>query len=151
MVIVLPTYLQLLGKFMSSSTVNSPMLKNRIIGSSKITSWILAFILFSPAITFAQGVKVKWQDSSGREFSIVAPSGELGYSMLAGDKIAYNFSNQVSRVGDVAISYNFSNQVSRVGDVSINYNFSNQVSQVGGLKIQYNFSNQVTGTSGSVK
>ena len=136
---------------MSKFNASSLMLKNRITWKSSVTDWMLAFILFLPTMTFAQGVKVKWQDSSGREFSIVAPSGELGYSMLVGDQIAYNFSNQVSKVGDVVIFYNFSNQVSRVGDVTIHYNFSNQVSQVGGLRIQYNFSNQITGTSGSVK
>ena len=96
---------------MSTSNTSSLMSKNRMIVKNSVTNWILAFILFFPIVTFAQGVKVKWQDSSGREFSIVAPSGELGYSMLVGDKIAYNFSNQVSQVGGLKIQYNFSNQV----------------------------------------
>tara|TARA_B100000780_G_scaffold75010_1_gene50457 strand:- start:538 stop:888 length:351 start_codon:yes stop_codon:yes gene_type:complete len=110
---------------------------------------ILTFLAFS-IFSFSQEVKIKWEDSSGREFSISAPSGEFSYGMISGDRVSYNYSNKVSRVGSVSISYNYSDKVSRVGSVSISYDYSDRVSRVGGLRISYNYNGQISRTSGSV-
>jgi hypothetical protein len=79
-------------------------------------------------------MKIKWEDSDGREFSIKTPNGELSYGMIAGDNIRYNYSGKVSKVGSVFIKYNYSGKVSKVG----------------GLFIKYNYRGRISGTSGSV-
>lgn len=112
----------------------------------------LLFFIFmvSTTIGFSQDVKIKWEDNQGREFAITAPSGEFSYGMIAGDNISYDFSNRVSKVGNVYISYDFSGRVSKVGSVYISYDFSGRVSKVGGLYVKYDFSGRISGTSGSV-
>ncbi len=106
--------------------------------------------LFMCTISFSQEMKIKWEDSDGREFSIYAPSGELSYGMLQGDRITYDFKGRVSKVGNTYISYNFNGRVSKVGDVYILFDFNGRLSKVGGLYIQYNFQGRVIGTSGRV-
>jgi hypothetical protein len=98
----------------------------------------------------AQNLKVQWQDESGRAFNIIAPTGELGYTLLAGDKIEYLF-DLVIKVGNTHINYNYLNdKVMDVGKIHIYYDFSGRLSQVGGLTIEYNYSGKITGTSGTV-
>ena len=110
---------------------------------------IILFVTFS-TIAYSQGLKIKWEDNDGREFSIKAPNGEFSYGMIAGDNVSYNYSGKVSKVGSVYISYNYSGKVSKVGSVYISYNYSGKVSKVGGLYISYNYSGRISGTSGSV-
>jgi len=113
---------------------------------------LILFILVTfSTLAYSQGMKIKWEDNDGREFSIIAPSGDFSYGMLAGDNISYNYSGNVSKVGQVYISYNYSGNVSKVGSVYISYNYSGNVSKVGGLYIKYDYSGRVSGTSGSVK
>ena len=97
-----------------------------------------------------ENVKIKWEDYSGREFAITAPSGQFTYGMIQGDNISYDFSERVSKVGSVYISYDLSGRVSKVGSVYISYDLSGRVSKVGGLYIKYNFNGKISGTSGSV-
>ena len=92
---------------------------------------ILTFLAFS-TFSFSQEVKIKWEDSSGREFSISAPSGEFSYGMISGDRVSYNYSDKVSRVGSVSISYDYSDRVSRVGGLRISYNYNGQISRTSG-------------------
>jgi|LakMenEpi03Aug12_release.lakeMendotaPanAssembly.Ray.scaffolds.fasta_scaffold678576_2 hypothetical protein len=116
----------------------------------KYTLYILTTIFVS--FSNAQNLKIQWQDESGRVFNINAPTGELGYTLLAGDKIEYNhFSGLVSQVGNTHIFYNyFNDKVTEVGEIHIYYDYSGRLSQVGGLKIEYNYSGKITGTSGTV-
>jgi hypothetical protein len=100
----------------------------------------------------AQNLKVQWQDESGRAFNIIAPTGELGYTLLAGDKIQYNhFTDLPIQVGNTHINYNgFNDKVTEVGKIYIYYDFSGRLSKVGGLTIEYDYSGKITGTSGTV-
>lgn len=114
----------------------------------------ILFFLTTIIVSFvnAQNLKIQWQDESGRAFNIIAPTGELGYTLLAGDKIEYNhFSGLVSQVGNTHIYYNyFNDKVTEVGKIHIYYDYSGRLSQVGGLIIEYNYSGKITGTSGTV-
>lgn len=94
---------------------------------------IILFVAFS-TVAFGQGMKVKWEDQAGREFSIAAPAGDFSYGMIAGDNISYDFNGRVSKVGSVYISYDFNGRVSKVG----------------GLYVKYDFNGRISGTSGSV-
>ena len=95
---------------------------------------LFIFLITFSTIIYSQGMKIKWEDSDGREFSIKTPNGELSYGMIAGDNIRYNYSGKVSKVGSVFIKYNYSGKVSKVG----------------GLFIKYNYRGRISGTSGSV-
>ena len=79
-------------------------------------------------------MKIKWEDEKGREFAIIAPSGEFTYGMIQGDNISYDYSGKVSKVGTVYISYDYSGRVSKIG----------------GLYVKYDYSGRISGTSGSV-
>ena len=111
----------------------------------------LILLLTLPFVGLGQDMKVKWEDDDGREFSIKVISGEFGFGMIPGDRISYNYSGNVSRVGRVLISYNYSGKVSRVGNVRISYNYSGKISRVGGMTISYNYSGKVSGTRGRVR
>ena len=50
---------------------------------SIITCLLISFVSFS------QDMKIKWQDYSGREFSISTISNSFTYSMNSGDRIEY--------------------------------------------------------------
>jgi len=94
---------------------------------------IVFFVSFS-TVAFSQGMKIKWEDQAGREFSITAPSGTFSYGMIQGDNISYDYKGNVSKVGSVYISYDYKGNVSKVG----------------GLYLKYDYNGRVTGTSGSV-
>ena len=70
------------------------------------------FICITPLLCFSQGMKIKWEDSSGREFSINTHSRNFQYSMVAGDKIYYNNAysggpdGSVKSVGGLKVYYN---------------------------------------------
>ena len=49
---------------------------------------ILIFAIM-PLLGFSQGMKITWEDSDGREFSINTHTRHFQYSMVAGDKIYY--------------------------------------------------------------
>ena len=116
----------------------------------KMKNLILIILVTFSTLAYSQSMKIKWEDTDGREFSITAPSGEFSYGMLSGDYISYNYSGNVSKVGPVYISYNYSGNVSKVGSVYISYNYSGNVSKVGGLYVRYDYSGRVSSTSGSV-
>ena len=63
----------------------------------KMKNLILFILVTFSTIAYSQGLKVKWEDNDGREFSITAPSGDFSYGMLAGDNISYNYNNNVSK------------------------------------------------------
>jgi hypothetical protein len=110
---------------------------------------IVFFVSFS-TVAFIQGMKIKWEDQAGREFSITAPSGTFSYGMIQGDNISYDYKGNVSKVGSVYISYDYKGNVSKVGSVYISYDYKGNVSKVGGLYLKYDYNGRVTGTSGSV-
>lgn len=94
---------------------------------------IILFVAFS-TVAFGQGMKIKWKDQAGREFSITAPSGDFSYGMIAGDNVSYDYKGRVSKVGSVYISYDYKGRVSKVG----------------GLYVEYDYKGRISGTSGSV-
>jgi hypothetical protein len=112
----------------------------------------LLFFVFTAftTIVYSQDMKIKWEDEKGREFAIIAPSGEFTYGMIQGDNISYDYSGKVSKVGNVYISYDYSGKVSKVGTVYISYDYSGRVSKIGGLYVKYDYSGRISGTSGSV-
>ena len=137
----------------------------------------LIFIFFfclTTQISFSQGMKIKWQDSSGREFSINTHNRNFEYSILPGDKILYNSrysggpEGSVRSIGNTKIYYNSAysggpeGSVKSVGNVKINYNSAysggpeGTVKSVGGLKIYYHSAysggpeGAIKSTSGSV-
>ena len=99
----------------------------------------------------AQSMSIRWYDDKGREFRVVAPSGEFSYGMISGDYISHDFKGRVTQVGDVFISYNYNGQVSSVGDVYISYDHKGRVTQVGGMFISYDYYGRITHTSGEVR
>ena len=56
-------------------------------------------------------MKIKLEDSDGREFSIKEISREFGWSSIAGDKIRYNRAGWVKEVGNLYIKYNRAGQI----------------------------------------
>jgi len=131
----------------------------------------LLFILFfaiAPLLCFSQGMKIKWEDSSGREFSINTHTRNFEYSMIAGDRIYYNSAysggpeGKVKSIGNVKIYYNSAysggpeGSVKSVGNVKIYYNSAysggpvGTVKSVGGLKVYYN-SSYSGGPEGSIR
>jgi len=118
------------------------------------------FICITPLLCFSQGMKIKWEDSYGREFSINTHTREFQYSAIARDKMSYNNrldigpEGSIKTIGNVKINYIGKyeggsgagkpvNSVSRVGGVVISYNNrldsgpEGYVKAVGGLKIYY--------------
>jgi hypothetical protein len=61
---------------------------------------------------YGQGMKIKWQDQEGREFSITAPKGEFSYGMIAGGKINYYYQGRVSSVGRLNVFYDYQGRIS---------------------------------------
>jgi hypothetical protein len=111
---------------------------------------LLLIILAMSTFAYSQDVKISWEDSEGREFSITAPSGQFSYGMLSGDNISYNYDGKISKVGPVYISYTYDGNVSKVGSVYISYTYDGKVSKVGGLYVKYTYDGKVSGTSGRV-
>ena len=92
---------------------------------------LLLLLLIVPFISFSQDMKIKWEDSSGREFSISTISNYFNYSMISGDKIEYEPSysdnaGEIRSVGSVKIIY----------EPSYSDN-AGKIRSVGGLKIVY--------------
>ena len=115
----------------------------------------LIFIFFfclTVQVSFGQGMKIKWQDSSGREFSINTHTRSFEYSILPGDKILYNSrysggpEGSVKSIGNTKIYYNSAYSGGPEGTVK----------SVGGLKIYYHSAysggpeGAIKSTSGSV-
>ena len=100
--------------------------------------------------TLSQDIKIKWEDSKGRKFSINVISGYFKWSSLKGDKMKYNSSGKVTSVGNTNIFYNYSGKVKSVGGVSIYYNNSGKVKSVGGVSVYYNNSGKVKSVGGTV-
>ena len=61
---------------------------------------LLLSVLLIGQFTFAQDMKVKWEDNDGREFSIRVLSGRFEYGMIPGDDISYDYlGDNVNKVG----------------------------------------------------
>jgi hypothetical protein len=116
---------------------------------------LLLSVLLIGQFTFAQDMKVKWEDNDGREFSIRVLSGEFEYGMIPGDDISYDFMGEkVVQIGSVRIQYDFMGEkVVQIGSVRIQYDFMGEkITKVGGLTINYDFMGEkVTGTRGRVR
>jgi hypothetical protein len=109
----------------------------------------LYFLFFISNIASGQSLKIKWSDNFGREFSIIAPSGEFNYSIISGDRIEYeqygDFAGQVVKIGNVKIEYerygDLKGKVAKVGYVNMEYEQyganKGRLIKVGGLKIEY--------------
>ena len=93
------------------------------------------------AIRFSEG---------GVNFSVYL-DGSFDYQS-SGERVSYNYSGKVSRIGDVFINYNYDgSRVSQIGNVYISYDFQGKkVSKIGCLYVQYDYQGRFTGTSGSV-
>ena len=124
---------------------------------------LLYILLFTiPFVGFGQSMNIEWEDRDGREFSINSNSGRFSYSMVSGDQLEYNNSNQY----DYKNTGGSSGTIRKVGNVTIEYNNSNQydykntgpdgtIRKVGGLVIEYNNSNEYdyknTGPDGTIR
>ena len=100
--------------------------------------------------TLSQDIKIKWEDSKGRKFSINVISGDFKWSALKGDIIKYNSSGKVRSVGNCNILYNYSGKVKSVDGVSVYYNNSGKVKSVGGVSVYYNNLGKVKSVGGTV-
>ena len=113
------------------------------------TRFLILIFILTPYVSEAQTLKIKWLDAFGREFGIVAPTGDLSYSLLPGDKIEYerygDFVGKIRQIGNVRIEYerygDLKGKVIKVGDVRIEYeNYGTnkgRLRKVGGLTIEY--------------
>lgn len=113
-------------------------------------NFLIIFFIAISTIAIGQSVKIKWEDQSGREFSITAPSGEFSYGMIAGDYINYDLNGNVSKIGSVYITYGMNGHINKVGSVYISHDINGRVNKVGKLYINYDINGRVTGTTGSV-
>ncbi len=109
---------------------------------------IIGFCGFSTSL-LGQSVKIKWSDKQGREFSVTAPDGEFGYSIIAGDQVFYDTKNKVSLIGNTNVVYR-DEKVILVGNISINYDYKGRVFMVGGLVVNYDANGRFSGTYGKV-
>lgn len=109
----------------------------------------LVLLLTAYNYTLGQSLKIKWADNYGREFGVMAPTGEFSYSMLPGDKLEYeeygDLAGQISKIGNVRIEYqrygDLKGKVISVGSVKLEYEeygpSKGRLWKVGGLKIEY--------------
>ena len=105
--------------------------KNPPMDETVLTEWFKKFIE-------EIGMKVKWEDDDGREFSIKVFSREFSWGMAPGDDIKYDlYGKKVTKVGDVIIKYDlYGKKVTKVGNLSISYDL---------------YGKKVTGTRGQVR
>jgi hypothetical protein len=133
-----------------------------------------------PLLCLSQGMKIKWEDYSGREFSINTHSGQFQYSMIPGDEIKYNdkyddkygsgIVGKVKSIGNVKIEYydkyddkygsGIVGKVKSVGNIKTEYydkyddkygsGIAGKLKSVGRLKIYYN-DKYDNGPAGSIK
>ncbi len=109
----------------------------------------LFFLLTASNYSTGQSLKIKWSDNYGREFGVVAPSGEFSYSMLPGDKLEYeeygDLAGEIYKIGNVKIEYqrygDLKGKVISVGNVKLEYEeygpSKGRLRKVGGLTIEY--------------
>ncbi len=130
--------------------------------------FIILLLILAPSLGFSQGMKITWEDSDGREFSINTHTGNFQYSMIAGDKLYYNGrydsgpEGSIKSIGNVKVYYNGKydggpeGSVKSVGNIKIYYNGKydsgpeGTIKSVGGLKIYYN-GKYDSGPEGSIK
>jgi len=99
-------------------------------------------------------MKIKWEDYSGREFSINTHSGQFQYSMIPGDEIKYNdkyddkygsgIVGKVKSVGNIKTEY-YDKYDDKYGS-----GIAGKLKSVGRLKIYYN-DKYDNGPAGSIK
>ena len=125
-------------------------------------------VALMPLLCISQGMKIKWEDSSGREFSINTHTGNFEYSTITGDNIYYNSAydsgpkGSVKSIGNTYIHYNSAydsgpkGSVKSIGNTYIYYNSTydsgpeGTVKSVGGLEVYYN-SAYSGGPEGTIK
>jgi len=98
---------------------------------------LLLIFAIAPLLCFSQGMKITWEDSEGREYSINTHSRNFQYSMVARDQMYYNkgYSSDtgpkgsVKKVGGLTVYYNkgYSSDTGPEGSIkktsgSVNYN-----------------------------
>lgn len=129
---------------------------------------LIIILIIAPSICISQGMKITWDDTYGREFSINTNTGSFQYSMIAGDKITYYGSyesgpeGRVKSIGNTKVIYYGSYEsgpegyVKSVGNIKIYYygkyetGPENFIKSVGGLKIYY-YGKYESGPEGSIK
>lgn len=116
---------------------------------SKYLKLLVLFLFVGFNQTFAQSLKINWEDDYGREFSILAPSGDFTYSVLPGDRIEYeqygDLAGEIRKVGNVYITHemygDLKGKITKVGSVRIEYQeygeLKGRVKKVGGLTVEY--------------
>ncbi len=111
-------------------------------------SFLICCFLFSNLI-FGQSFKIKWTDNEGREFSLMAPTGEFSFIALPGDNLKYaqygEFAGQIIQIGNVYIDYerygDSKGKINKIGNVLVIYGkygiLKGKLIKVGGLSIEY--------------
>jgi hypothetical protein len=138
-------------------------MKNRFL---ILSSFLFFLFIFCSEISLGQGLRIEWTDNYGRDFYVIAPSGEFNYSMISGDRIEYekygDFAGQVIKIGNVYIEYerygDLKGKITKVGNVRLEYELyganKGRLAKVGGLTIKYELyglnAGRITGTSGHV-
>lgn len=75
---------------------------------------LIYFLSIAPFLSFSQGMKIKWEDVKGREFSVNTHSGNFEYSIIDGDNLFYNTGSYsdtgpkgtIKKIGDIPIYWN---------------------------------------------
>ena len=96
-------------------------------------------------------MKVKWEDSDGREFSIRVISKKFDYTFIPGDTIDYDRFGRVEKIGPIVIDYDRFDRVEKVGPIVIDYDRFDRVEKVGSLEIDYDRFGRVEKTIGRIK
>ena len=116
--------------------------------------YFLILLLFSikTSQSFSQETLIRWTDKEGRKFGISAPSGNMSYGMIPGDRIEYGSQysdnpGKIIKIGNQYIEYgskysDYPGKIIRIGAVIIEYAASysddaGKIIKIGGLRINY--------------
>lgn len=137
---------------------------------------LICLVSITPFFCFSQGMKIKWEDEKGREFSVNTHSGNFEYSMINGDNLYYNTGSiydtgpegTIKKIGDISIYWNTGSlsdtgpkgTIKKVGSITVYWNTGSlsdtgpegTLKKVGGLTIDYNTgSYSDSGPKGTIK
>ena len=139
--------------------------------------YLLIYLLtIIPLISFSQGMRIKWTDAQGREFSVNTHLGNFEYSMIDGDNLIYNTGSSydsgpegtIKNIGSISVEWNTGSSydsgpkgtIKKVGSIRIEWNTGSSydsgpegtIKKVGGLTINYNTgSSYDSGPKGTIK
>lgn len=123
---------------------------------------LICLLSIAPLWTFSQGMKIKWEDEKGREFSVNTHSGDFQYSMIEGDELFYNSGSiydtgpegTIKKIGSITIEWNTGSiydtgpkgTIKKVGSITVEWNTGSiydsgpegTIKKVGGMTINYN-------------